>query len=86
VKTILGRPWRIYASTVYLDCEMSGVVRPEGWNDWKKPEAHATARYAEFNSTGTGAGPAKRAGWAKQLNVAAAKEITVEKVLGGWIP
>ena len=35
VKTFLGRPWRIYASTIYLNTEMSGVVRPEGWNDWK---------------------------------------------------
>ena len=51
VRTYLGRPWRIYASTIYLNCEMSGVVRPEGWFDWKKPEAHQTARYAEFDST-----------------------------------
>ena len=86
VKTFLGRPWRIYAGTVYLDCEMSGIVRPEGWNDWKKPEAHATAHYAEFNSTGAGASPAKRADWTKQLNAAEAKKITVEKVLGGWTP
>ena len=56
-RTYLGRPWRIYASTIFLNTEMSGVVRPEGWNDWKKPEAHKTARYAEFNSTGPGAIP-----------------------------
>ena len=86
VKTFLGRPWRIYAGTIYLNCEMSGVVRPEGWNDWKKPEAHATARYAEFNSTGAGASPATRAGWAKQLNAVEAKKIAVENVLGGWMP
>ena len=86
VKTFLGRPWRIYAGTIYLNCEMSDVVRPEGWNDWKKPEAHTTARYAEFNSTGAGASPASRPGWAKQLSEAEAKQITVEKVLGGWIP
>ena len=67
MKTILGRPWRIYASTVYLDCEMSGAVRPEGWNYWKKTGSHATARYAEFNSTGDGASPADRPDWTRQL-------------------
>ena len=89
VKAFLGRPWRIYASTTFLNCEMSVVVRPEGWNDWKKPEAHTTARYAEFNSTGDGASPTNRPDWTKQLTADDAKKITVEKVLGGsdgWNP
>ncbi len=88
-KTFLGRPWRANASTVFLNCELSENVRPEGWDDWKKPEAHATARYAEFNNTGAGANPAKRPVWTKQLFSADAKQITVEKVLGGtdgWNP
>jgi pectinesterase len=86
VKTFLGRPWRIYASTIYLNCEMSEVVRPEGWNDWKKPEAHATARYAEFNNTGAGSSPTNRPDWTKQLTQSDAEKITREKVLGGWTP
>jgi|SRR5665213_1451507 len=89
VKTFLGRPWRIYASTIFLNCEMSDVVRPEGWNDWKKPEAHTTMRYAEFNSTGAGANPTNRPDWTRQLKNSEAKKITVEKVLGGvdgWDP
>jgi pectinesterase len=89
VKTFLGRPWRIYAGTIYLNTEMSGVVRPEGWNDWKKPETHTTARYAEFNSSGPGASPANRPGWTKQLTGAEAEKVTVGKVLGGvdgWNP
>ena len=89
VKTVLGRPWRIYASTIFLNTEMSDVVRPEGWNDWKKPEAHQTARYAEFNSTGAGASPTNRLAWTKRLTAAEAQKITVEKVLGGsdgWNP
>ncbi len=89
VKTFLGRPWRVFASTIYLNCEMSDVVRPEGWNDWKKPEAHTTARYAEFNSVGMGASPTNRPDWTKQLSADDAKKITVEKVLGGadgWNP
>ncbi len=88
-KTYLGRPWRIHASTIYLNCDMSEVVRPEGWNDWNKPEAHTTMRYAEFNSTGAGASPTNRPDWTKQLTEAEAKRITVEKVLGGtdsWNP
>ena len=89
VKTYLGRPWRIYASAIFLNTEMSDVVRLEGWNDWSKPETHQTARYAEFNSTGPGANPQKRAAWAKQLTEAEASSITLEKVLGGadgWNP
>jgi pectinesterase len=88
-KTFLGRPWRIYASTIFLNCEMSGVVRPVGWNDWNKPEAHKTVRYAEFNSTGDGASPTSRPDWTKQLNKSDAQKITMESVLGGtdgWNP
>ena len=35
----LGRPWRIYAKTVFIDCEMGKHIRPEGWHNWSKPEA-----------------------------------------------
>jgi pectinesterase len=89
VKTFLGRPWRIYASTIYLNTEMSDVVRPEGWNNWGKREAEKTTRYAEFNSSGPGANPKARAPWAEQLTADKAKTITVKKVLGGadgWDP
>jgi pectinesterase len=82
VKTYLGRPWRVYASTTYLNCNMSSIVRPEGWNDWKKPETHQTARYAEFNSTGDGGAWTARVSWAKQLTRSEAAQITVEKVFG----
>jgi pectinesterase len=89
VKSFLGRPWRLYASVTYLNCDLSDVIRPEGWNDWKKEQAHITTRYAEFNSTGAGANPQARADWTKQLTASEAKKITVEKVLSGadlWMP
>jgi pectinesterase len=88
-RTWLGRPWRIYASTIFLNTEMSEVVRPGGWNDWGKPETHQTARYAEFHSTGPGASPTNRVAWSRQLTAKQASAITVEKVLGGpdkWNP
>jgi len=88
VKTFLGRPWRLYASVKYLNCDMSDVVRPAGWFDWNKPQAHETALYAEFNSTGPGGNPTNRVDWSTQLTAAEAKKITVDKVLGGdgWVP
>ena len=86
-KTFLGRPWRANGSTIFLNTEMSEVVRPEGWNDWKKP--HETIRYAEFGSTGPGGKTGARVSWEKQLTAAEAKAITTKKVLGGadeWNP
>ncbi len=89
VRTYLGRPWRIHASTIFLNTEMGNVVRPEGWHNWNKPEAEKTARYAEFHSRGPGANPEGRVKWARQLSETEAKSITAETVLrgsDGWTP
>src|SRR5690242_15884403 len=89
VKTYLGRPWRDFANTIYLNTEMSDVVRPEGWQNWNLPAREKTARYVEFNSKGPGANPRARVEWSKQLSRAQAKRITVREVLGGsdkWDP
>ncbi|HLP78476.1 MAG TPA: pectinesterase family protein [Candidatus Paceibacterota bacterium] len=89
VKTYLGRPWRNFANTVFMNTEMSEVVRPEGWHNWKKPEAEKTARYAEFNNSGPGADPKSRVPWIKQLIADEAKMLTPANVLGGsdsWNP
>lgn len=89
IKTHLGRPWRAFASVIFLNTEMSDVVRPEGWFNWGDPEREKTARYSEFNSTGLGASPTTRVSWSKQLSTVEAQKITVESVLGGidhWKP
>ncbi len=65
----LGRPWRNYAQTLFVGCEMGGHIRPEGWHNWSKPEAEKTVRYGEFGSTGPGAGTEKRVKWAKKLSM-----------------
>jgi pectinesterase len=89
VRSYLGRPWRVHASTIYLNTEMSEVIRPEGWNDWKKPEAHQVTRYAEYHSTGPGGAADARADWSRQLTDPEAAGVTIANVLGGadrWDP
>jgi pectinesterase len=82
----LGRPWRPYAKTVLLDCELSAIVRPSGWDEWGKETNKQTAYYAEYHSTGPGAAPAARVPWAHQLTKAEAKAYTRAVVLRGWQP
>ncbi len=87
--TYLGRPWRIYARTVFLRTEMTAVVRPAGWHNWNKADAEKTTHYAEFGSTGPGAAAAARVSWAQALTAEAAAGFTAEKVLAGgdgWKP
>ncbi|HQR31956.1 MAG TPA: pectinesterase family protein, partial [Blastocatellia bacterium] len=86
VKTYLGRPWRGFAHTVFLNTEMSEVVRSEGWHNWTGPEREKTARYAEAGSTGAGANDTARVAWARKLTGTEAQAITMEKVLGDWNP
>jgi polygalacturonase len=65
----LGRPWRPYATVIYLDTEMGAHIQPTGWREWHPGETHSleTAFYAEKESTGPGAQPEKRDPHAKQL-------------------
>ena len=89
VKTFLGRPWRAFGSTTYLNTEMSAGVRPTGWNNWGDPPREKTSRFAEFDSKGPGADPAARVPWARKLSDAEARALTVKSVLGGadgWNP
>ncbi len=47
----LGRPWREYAKTVLINCEIGGHIRAEGFDDWGKKGAHDTVLYAVYNCT-----------------------------------
>jgi pectin methylesterase-like acyl-CoA thioesterase len=79
----LGRPWRPYASVTFVNCEMDGHIKPEGWDNWRNPANEQTARFGEYNSMGPGGKADKRVRWSKQLTKKEADLITVETVLGG---
>ncbi|WP_119791741.1 pectate lyase [Flavobacterium anhuiense] len=84
----LGRPWRIYAKTVFINCEMGSQIKPEGWENWSKPEAEKNAFYAEYNCTGEGFQPSKRVKWSHQLSKKEAAQYSIENILkdkaGAW--
>lgn len=82
----LGRPWRLYSRVVYLDCWMGEQIRPEGWNNWNKPEAEKDSFFAEFGSTGPGGGMAARVPWAHHLTSGEAARFRLGVFLRGWKP
>jgi pectinesterase len=81
-KVYLGRPWRIYAKTVFINCNLGSHILPVGWHNWSKPDAEKTSFYAEYNSTGEGASPKTRVLWSHQLSKSQAKKYSTENVLG----
>ncbi|MEQ3106555.1 pectinesterase family protein [Bacteroides salyersiae] len=88
-KVYLGRPWRPYASTTFLNCEFGSHIRPEGWDNWRNKENEKTARYAEFGNTGEGAATTGRVKWAKQLTSKEALRYTIENIFtdsSNWYP
>lgn len=92
-KVFLGRPWRSYAKTVFINTHMGDHIVKEGWNPWKGdkmfPEKEKTAYYAEYNSTGEGASPKTRVVWSHQLTKKEAKKYEIATILQGcdhWNP
>lgn len=85
----LGRPWRPYAATAFIGCEMGEHIAPAGWNNWKQPERERTSRYAESGSTGPGGDISQRVPWAKKLTTEDSQSITAASILAGadgWQP
>ena len=88
-RVYLGRPWRPFAATVFIRCDLGEHIRPEGWHNWDNPDNEKTARYAEYRSSGPGANPQSRVAWSRQLSRKEVRGYTVERVFArhdGWRP
>ena len=84
-KVYLGRPWRDYGYTLFMNCELGSHICPEGWHNWLK-NREETARYMEYGNSGPGADTKDRVGWSRQLDKKEAKKITQEEVLSSQQP
>ena len=88
-KVYLGRPWRPYAKTVFINTDMGNHILPVGWDNWRNAQNEKTAYYAEYNSTGDGANLRDRAKWSKQLSKKEAKKYTLQNIFNNgeaWVP
>ena len=80
-KVYLGRPWRSFGKSVFLNSELTAAIAPEGWHNWNKKDAEQNAFFAEYRNTGEGAKPDLRVKWAKQLSRRQSKKYTKQHVL-----
>jgi pectinesterase len=80
----LGRPWREYAKTVFINCELGKHIKPEGFSEWNRTERHKTCYYAQYNSYGEGYDEKSVVKWSEILDNA--DEYTIKNIFGDWKP
>ena len=84
----LGRPWRAFARTLFMACEMDEHVNPAGFEDWQNWDGvrPVTRRCGEWGTTGARADLSTRHPGQAILTDAEAALVTPEAVLDGWKP
>ncbi|KAJ1292404.1 hypothetical protein BS78_02G388700 [Paspalum vaginatum] len=61
--TFLGRPWKQYSRTVFVQTKMESLIHPRGWLEWNGTFALDTLYYAEYMNRGPGANTSARVAW-----------------------
>ncbi|XP_074273460.1 putative pectinesterase/pectinesterase inhibitor 51 [Silene latifolia] len=86
-KNYLGRPWKMYSRTVYINCTMESLIAPEGWLPWSGDFALSTLYYGEFGNSGPGANVSSRVPWSRLVPEEHVSTYYVENFLQGdeWI-
>ncbi|KAG6536596.1 hypothetical protein ZIOFF_001654 [Zingiber officinale] len=87
-RAYLGRPWKEYSRTVYVNCYMGEVVMPEGWLPWKGDFALSTLFYGEYGSWGPRASAATRVNWSSQVPEEHVGVYSLDNFIQGneWVP
>ncbi|MHC2332190.1 pectinesterase family protein [Bradyrhizobium sp. USDA 4454] len=87
----LGRPWRPYATVVFLSAKIDAPVIAEGWREWTPGKTFTlkTSYYAEYRSFGVGANPSGREPHSHQLTDGEAARWSLSVFFAGatdWLP
>ncbi|XP_074280829.1 putative pectinesterase/pectinesterase inhibitor 12 [Silene latifolia] len=63
VKSYLGRPWKKYARTVYIESYIDDFIDPSGWSKWSDNNTVDTLYYGEYGNQGPGSLTESRVSW-----------------------
>ncbi|KAK1576955.1 hypothetical protein Q3G72_017830 [Acer saccharum] len=90
VETYLGRPWKNYSTTIFMQSNMESFINPKGWLPWIGTSGPDTIFYTEFQNYGPGSSTKNRVKWkgVKIITKKEANKFTVKPFLQGdkWIP
>ncbi|KAJ4794461.1 Pectinesterase [Rhynchospora pubera] len=89
--TYLGRPWKMYSRTVYMETYMDDHINQAGWLEWNGSYALQTLYYGEYMNNGPGSWVGKRVTWPGYRVITMheeASKFTVAQFIGGftWLP
>lgn len=89
--TYLGRPWKLYSRTVFMESYLDNIIAPAGWYPWSGNFALGTLYYGEYMNSGPGADTANRVKWPgyhRIVSPAEASKFTVAEFISGnsWLP
>lgn len=82
-KMYLGRPWRKYARTVFIQCDLGDKITPQGWHVWSNKDKVETTYYAEYQCTGKSSDRKGRISWSHELTKEEAQKYTLENIFSG---
>ncbi|KAL1804970.1 hypothetical protein ACET3Z_028038 [Daucus carota] len=89
-KNYLGRPWKQYSRTVFMQSFIGDLITPNGWLEWNGTVGLDTLYYGEYRNYGPGANTSSRVQWPGygQLNASQAWNFTVFNLTLGdtWLP
>ena len=87
-KNYLGRLWKEYSRTVFVNCNLEALVTPEGWMPWSGDFALKTLYYGEAGNSGPGSNLNQRVKWSSQIPAEHIYTYSVENFIQGneWIP
>ncbi|KMZ65989.1 pectin methylesterase, family CE8 [Zostera marina] len=84
VKSYLGRPWKEYSRTIYMESQIGDLIQPEGWLEWDGDYALKTLDYAEYANTGPGANTSERVKW-KGYHIIKSKAEALKFTVGNFL-